>query len=70
MTELVIAFLIYSPFCWWVVFRDGADYLKRWKAEYLFDWIAPNLSSTKLINGVATIWLMGLAVIVITLVNH
>jgi hypothetical protein len=55
MTELVLAFLIYSPFCWWVVFRDGADYLKRWKAEYLFDWIAPNLSSTKLINGVTTI---------------
>ena len=55
-TFLVLSFLVYSAFCWWVVFRDGAEILEGWKAAALFDWAAIALTASELRFGVGISW--------------
>jgi hypothetical protein len=58
----LVAFLGYSAFCWWVVFRDGAEVLEGWNAGWFFDWFSANLTASELRVGAVIAWLMALVI--------
>lgn len=41
----ILSFFAYSAFSYWVVFRDGADYLEGWKSFFLVHTLAPRWSA-------------------------
>jgi hypothetical protein len=63
----IVSFLIYSAFCWWVVFLDGAEILEGWKVSLVFDWAAGVLTASELRVGVAISWF---AALIIGLVSY
>ena len=58
-----LAFAIYSAFCFWVVFMDGADVLEGWKSFFLFDWFAASLTAQELKFFEGISWLASLAIL-------
>ncbi|KQO02444.1 MULTISPECIES: hypothetical protein [Stenotrophomonas] len=56
-----LVFGLYTAFCFWVVFTDGADTLEGWKSFFLFDWFAASLSAQELRFYVGISWLASLA---------
>lgn len=56
-----LVFGLYTAFCFWVVFMDGADTLEGWKSFFLFDWFAASLSAQELRFYVGISWLASLA---------
>lgn len=56
-------FVLYSVFCFWVVFMDGAEMLEGWKSLILMDWFAASLTARELKFYVAISWLGSLAVL-------
>jgi hypothetical protein len=63
----VVTFLVYSVFCWWVVFWDGAEVLEGWKAGLLLGWFDALLTASELRVSVAISWLMALVIGLVTL---
>jgi hypothetical protein len=61
-----LSFLVYSAFCWWVVFWDGAEILEGWKAGLLFNWFEATLTAHELRVGTAISWVMALVVLLFT----
>ncbi len=59
---VVLSFLVYSAFCYWVVFMDGADVLEGWKSFFLLGWFAAALTPDELRFYVGLSWLVGLVV--------
>lgn len=62
-----LAFAIYSAFCFWVVFMDGADVLEGWKSFFLFDWFAASLTARELRFYVGISWLGSLAILLFSI---
>ena len=62
----VAAFLVYSAFCWWIVFWDGAEVLEGWKAGLLFDWTSAMLTASELRFGAIVSWIMALVLALIS----
>lgn len=60
---LVITFLAYTAFCYWVIFRDGADVLEGWKSFFLFGWFAATLTTSELKFYFGISWLASLALL-------
>jgi hypothetical protein len=60
---ILITFIAYTAFCYWVVFRDGADVLEGWKSFFLFGWFAATLTTSELKFYIAISWLGGLALV-------
>lgn len=56
-----LVFGLYTAFCFWVVFMDGADTLEGWRSFFLFDWFAASLSAQELRFYVGISWLASLA---------
>ena len=52
-----VSFLLYSAFCYWVVFLDGADVLEGWKSFFLFGWFAATLTTAELKFYIGISWL-------------
>jgi len=55
-----VPFLAYSVFCYWVIFRDGAEALEGWGAFALMGWFAASLTPSELKFYVGISWLAGL----------
>lgn len=53
-------FLIYSAFCFWVIFLDGAETLEGWGAFALFGLFAASLTPSELKFYVGISWLVSL----------
>ena len=58
----VLAFLIYSAFCFWVVFLDGADALEGWQSLGVFGWFAASLTVQEFRFYVAISWFASLVI--------
>lgn len=56
-----LVFGLYTAFCFWVVFMDGADILEGWRSFFLLDWFASSLSAQELRFYVGISWLASLA---------
>ena len=63
----LITFLVYTVFCYWVIFRDGADVLEGWKSFFLFDWFAATLTASELKFYVGISWIASLALLLFQL---
>jgi hypothetical protein len=60
---LLISFLLYTGFCYWVIFRDGADVLEGWKSFFLFGWFAATLTTSELKFYFGISWVASLALV-------
>ncbi|WP_339828650.1 hypothetical protein [uncultured Arenimonas sp.] len=58
-----LAFGVYSAFCFWVIFMDGADTIEGWKSFFLIDWFAASLTAQELKFYVGISWLASLAIL-------
>lgn len=56
----IACFLVYSVFCFWVVFRDGAEVIEGWRSLFLFGWFASTLTTRELRFYVGISWLASL----------
>jgi len=63
---LILAFLLYSAFCFWVIFMDGAEVLEGWKSFFLFGWFAASLTSQELKFYIGISWIASLAMLLFT----
>ena len=63
----VILFLVYSVFCFWVVFLEGAEVLEGWGAFAVFGLFAASLTPTELKFYVGISWIAGLVMLLVTL---
>jgi hypothetical protein len=57
---IFLPFLAYSVFCYWVIFRDGAEDLEGWGAFALMGWFAASLTPSELKFYVGISWLVSL----------
>ena len=55
-----LPFIAYSLFCYWVIFRDGAEVIEGWGAFALLGWFAASLTPSELKFYVGISWLLGL----------
>jgi hypothetical protein len=53
----VLFYLIYSAFCFWVIFLDGAEQLEGWGAFFIFGFLASYLTPSQLSLYVGISWL-------------
>ena len=53
----VLYYLIYSAFCFWVIFLDGAEALEGWGAFVVFGFLASYLTPSQLSFYVGISWL-------------
>ena len=60
---IFVGFAIYSAFCFWVIFMDGADTLEGWKSFFAVDWFAASLTAQELKFYVGISWLASLAIL-------
>ena len=58
----ILLFAIYSAFCFWVVFMEGAHVLECWKSLFLVDHFAASLTAQELKFYVVISWLGALAI--------
>ena len=63
---IFIGFVIYSAFCFWVIFMDGADTLEGWKSFLALGAFAASLTAQELKFYVGITWLASLAVLLFT----
>ncbi len=61
---LFITFILYTAFCYWVIFRDGADVLEGWKTFFLFGWFAATLTTSELKFYIGISWVASFALLV------
>lgn len=64
---LIVLFVLYSAFCFWVIFMDGAHVLEGCKSLFIFDWFAASLTAAELKFYVGISWLAGLAMLFFSL---
>lgn len=64
---MLLTFAIYSAFCFWVIFMDGAEMLEGWKSFFLLDWFAATLTVEELRFYVGISWLASLAILLFTI---
>ncbi len=64
---ILLSFAIYSLFCFWVVFMDGAETIEGWKSFFIFDLFAATLTVDELRFYVGISWLAALAVLLFTM---
>ncbi len=57
-----LSLLIFTIFCYWVIFRDGAELIEGWLAALVVDPFAGVLSAACLRAYVGVIWVIWLAV--------
>ena len=57
---ILVPFLLYSVFCYWAIFMDGAETLEGWKSFFLFDWFAASLTAQELKFHIGISWLASL----------
>ena len=60
---ILITFIAYTAFCYWVIFRDGADVLEGWKSFFLFGWFAATLTTSELKFYIGISWVASLALL-------
>ena len=60
--ELLI-FTLYTAFCGWAVFMDGAEVLEGWKSWFLFGGFAAMLTAGQLRTYIGVSWFISLAVL-------
>jgi hypothetical protein len=60
---IVLTFAIYSVFCFWVIFMDGADTIEGWKSFFILDWFAATLTAQELKFYVGISWIASLALV-------
>ncbi len=65
----ILGFLLYSAFCYWVIFMDGADELEGWKSLFIFSWFAASLTAQELKFYVGISWIASLAILLFTLLG-
>ncbi len=53
----MLLFLLYSAFCVWVVFLNGADFLQRHKSLFILNWFAAALTTDELRFYVGVSWI-------------
>lgn len=63
----VVLFLVHTLFCFWVVFRDGAEVIEGWRSFFLIDWFAATLTADQLRFYVGISWIAGLIGLVVLL---
>ena len=56
----LVGFAAYTLFCWWAVFRDGAERLEGWGAWLAFGWLEAMLSAEMLRLYIAGSWLLAM----------
>ena len=67
MTLLV--FVLFSAFCFWAIFMDGAETLEGWKSFFVLDWFAASLTAQELKFYIGISWLASLAVLMFTVLG-
>ena len=65
----ILGFLLYSAFCYWVIFMDGAEELEGWKSLFIFSWFAASLTAQELKFYVGISWIASLAILLFTLLG-
>ena len=65
-----VAFLVLSVFCFWVVFRDGAEVLEGWLAATVMDFFAGALTANYLKAYAAILWLVSFIALASDVVAH
>ena len=65
----ILGFLLYSAFCYWVIFMDGANELEGWKSLFIFSWFAASLTAQELKFYVGISWIASLAILLFTLLG-
>ena len=56
-------FGVYSVFCFWVIFMDGAETVEGWQSFFLFGWFAAALTPQELRFYVGISWLASCVVL-------
>ena len=59
----ILVFVLYSAFCYWVIFMDGADELEGWKSFFRFSWFAASLTAQELKFYVGISWIASLVIL-------
>lgn len=59
----MLMFAIYSVFCFWVIFMDGADTIEGWKSFFLLNWFAASLTAQELKFYVGISWIVSLVIL-------
>lgn len=65
-----VAFLVLSVFCFWVVFRDGAEVLEGWLAATVMDFFAGALTANYLKAYAAILWLVSFIALASSVAAH
>ena len=63
----ILVFVLYTAFCYWAIFLDGAETLEGWKSWFLFGWFAAMLTAEQLKFYIGISWLAALAVLLFQL---
>lgn len=58
-----LIFILYTAFCFWVIFMDGADVLEGWNSFVLFNWFAASLTAQELKFYIGISWIAALALL-------
>ena len=65
----ILGFIAYSIFCWWMIFRDGAEVIEGWKSAIFVDLFAATLTARELRFYVGIGWVFGLLALLVVLVG-
>lgn len=56
-------FGLYSVFCFWAIFMDGAERLDGWQSFFLFGWFASSLTPQELKFYVGISWVASFVIL-------
>ena len=60
-----LPFLLYTAFCVWIVFLNGAETVEGWKSFFLLGWFAASLSAQELRFYVGISWLAAVVMLIV-----
>ena len=65
-----VIFLVLSGFCFWVIFRSGAEVLEGWLAAIVMDFFAGALAANYLKAYAAILWLVSFIALASSVTAH
>jgi len=59
----ILIFGLFTAFCFWVIFLNGAEVMEGWSSLFIFEWFASILTAHELKFYVGISWFASLALL-------
>jgi len=65
----ILAFLVWSAVCYWIIVLDGATTIEGWKSFFLFGAFVASLTPTEIKFYFGISWVGSLVMLIVSLVS-